>query len=86
MFSASQWQSFHLCISEAQEIQPFYTFFFTDCSDICVEVNFGLKASDYNINENNFDSVSSEVFTAIRNTISGNTTGEISKVIGKYKS
>ena len=78
--------NFEETCSVINEIQPFYTFFFTDCSEICVEVNFGLKASDYNINENNFDSVSSEIFAAIRNTITGNTTGEVSKVIGKYKS
>ena len=78
--------NFEETCSVINEIQPFYTFFYTDCSEICVEVNFALKASDYNINANNFDSVSSEIFAAIRNTITGNTTGEVSKVIGKYKS
>ncbi len=78
--------NFEETCSVINEINPFYTFFFTDCAEICVEVNFSLRASDYEINENNFDDVSSEIFAAIRNTISGNISGEVPKIVGNYKS
>jgi len=77
--------NFEETCSVINEIQPFYTFFYTDCSEICVEVNFALKASDYNINANNFDSVSSEIFMAIRNTVLNSADGQVAKVIDKYK-
>ena len=77
--------NFEETCSVINEIQPFYTFFYTDCSEICVEVNFALKASDYNINENNFDSVSSEIFMAIRNTVLNSADGQVAKVMDKYK-
>ena len=77
--------NFEETCSVINEIQPFYTFFYTDCSEICVEVNFALKASDYNINANNFDSVSSEIFTAIRNTVFNSADGQVAKVMDKYK-
>ena len=31
------------------EINQFYTFFYTDCNEICVEVNFALHQQNYNI-------------------------------------
>jgi len=77
--------NFEETCSVINEIQPFYTFFYTDCSEICVEVNFALKASDYNINANNFDSVSSEIFMAIRNTVLNSADGQVAKVMDKYK-
>ena len=77
--------NFEETCSVINEIQPFYTFFYTDCSEICVEVNFALKASDYNINANNFESVSSEIFTAIRNTVLNSADGQVAKVMDKYK-
>ena len=48
-----------------------HQFYLTDCSEICVEVSFSLFKDNYNINENNFQEFSKRLFSAIRNTISG---------------
>ena len=68
------------------EINQFYTFFYTDCNEICVEVNFALHQQNYNISKGDFASVSDKIFAAIRSTVDGQETSEISQILSDYKS
>ena len=68
------------------EINSFYTFFFTDCNEICVEVNFALHNQNYNISENDFATLSDQIFGAIRNTVNGEGSADFNKILSNYKS
>ena len=68
------------------EINSFYTFFFTDCNEICVEVNFALHNQNYNISENDFVTLSDQIFGAIRNTVNGKESVDFTKILSNYKS
>ena len=50
-----------------------HQFYYTDCNEICVEVNFALFTENYtNLTESNFAELSESMFNAIRSTVSGN--------------
>ena len=68
------------------EINQFYTFFYTDCNEICVEVNFALHQQNYNISNGDFASVSDKIFAAIRSIVDGQETSEINQILLDYKS
>ena len=68
------------------EINPFYTFFYTDCDEICVEVNFTLHRQNYSISDGDFASASDQIFKAIRNTVNGQGSSDLSQILSNYKS
>ena len=68
------------------EINPFYTFFYTDCDEICVEVNFTLHRQNYSISDGDFASASDQIFKAIRNTVNGQEASDLSQILSKFKS
>ena len=68
------------------EINPFYTFFYTDCNEICVEVNFTLHRQNYSISDGDFASASDQIFKAIRNTVNGQGSSDLSQILSNYKS
>ena len=50
-----------------------HQFYYADCSEICVEVSFGLYTENYtNLTETNFADLSESMFNAIRSTVTGN--------------
>ena len=50
-----------------------HQFYYADCNEICVEVNFALFTENYtNLTESNFAELSESMFNAIRSTVSGN--------------
>ena len=50
-----------------------HQFYYADCNEICVEVNFALFTENYtNLTESNFAELSESMFDAIRSTVSGN--------------
>jgi hypothetical protein len=67
------------------EINQFYTFFFTDCNENCVEVNFALHQQSYNISDTEFASVSDKIFAAIRSIVNGQGIGEFDQILLDYK-
>ena len=64
----------------------FYTFFYTDCDEICVEVNFTLHRQNYSISDGDFASASDQIFKAIRNTVNGQGSSDLSQILSNYKS
>ena len=49
-----------------------HQFYYTDCNEICVEVNFALFTENYtNLTETNFGELSENMFNAIRSTVTG---------------
>ena len=50
-----------------------HSFYYADCNEICVEVNFALFTENYtNLTESNFAELSESMFNSIRSTVSGN--------------
>ena len=50
-----------------------HQFYYTDCNEICVEVNFALFTENYtNLTETNFGELSENMFNSIRSTVNGN--------------
>ena len=50
-----------------------HQFYYADCNEICVEVNFALFTENYtNLTEINFGELSENMFNAIRSTVTGN--------------
>ena len=50
-----------------------HQFYFTDCNEICIEVNFALYKENYNnLTEANFEEFSGRMFDTIRSTLAGN--------------
>ena len=63
---------------------PNHQFYYADCDEICVEVNFALFTENYsNLTEANFAELSESMFNAIRSTVSGNS--ESFDFLDKYK-
>ena len=77
--------NFEETCSAKGEINPFNQFFFTDCGEVCIEVNIALMSENYNINEGNFEEASNDIFNAIRNTVAGSSGADMTGVINKYK-
>ena len=50
-----------------------HQFYYADCNEICVEVNFALFTENYtNLTDANFGELSENMFNAIRSTVTGN--------------
>ena len=50
-----------------------HQFYYTDCNDICVEINFALFKENYNnLTDENFEEFSGLMFDTIRSTVAGN--------------
>ena len=50
-----------------------HQFYYADCNEICVEVNFALFTENYtNLTVTNFGELSENMFNAIRSTVTGN--------------
>ena len=46
-------------------------FFFTDCSNVCVEVGINLEREKYKNDRKSFEAMTTQIFETIRKTVGG---------------
>ena len=73
------------CAGYADANNGNHSFYFVDCADICVEVNFALYNEAYYIDESNFVEIAELVFDEIRSTVSGKNQNPSLEFLNSYK-